>query len=169
MKKRGKSGSGRSTLLKEVLIGFSIAAVLIATMSGIKYFARKEPPKIPSPAELVDRAWSIPGAIVISPNRDLNTLGIVESSWDVRVSAPSIGVHTRSGRWCIWNLGRGWIHFPDQADKGDKINLKDTWYVGDAFGYQSAYDRFKECVDEGNKLAEKSITITGGKIVNGLH
>lgn len=100
-------------------------------------------PKDISLAELVDSAMALSGAIVISPHRELSTIGDdFGESGTLKVAAPSIGVHTPNG-WCVWSLGTNAV--------GDFQNMVvDGAYHFSIFGskssYQSGYVNFMHCV-----------------------
>jgi hypothetical protein len=101
-------------------------------------------PRPPSPEELVDRAWAIPGAIVLSPHRDLVEMGLydVKSGWaEVHLLSPAIAVHSRKG-WCVWPLGDFGVHVDGDDDAvksaGDTIQINpkiDSHIIGIASDY----------------------------------
>jgi hypothetical protein len=146
----------------------AITAVLLAFIligAGYAQKALQNPPTaaIASPGELVDQAWAIPGAILLTPHRDLVEMGIYEvaSGWaEIHLFSPTIAVSTRKG-WCLWPLGKFGVHVNggDVATNrwnGASIAISPTVFdhiagMVDSFhGYQSAFDRFKACVDEGS-------------------
>ena len=111
-----------------------------------------------SPGELVDLAMALPGAIVISPHRDLIEIGIQAEEIDsggnhtpVYLTSPAIAVHTKKN-WCIWELGwKGFFSYDrDFEKKGGHLFFGNITEIGSAYGYQTAYDGFTKCVNDGN-------------------
>lgn len=117
-----------------------------------------------SPGELVDLAMAVPGAIVLSPHRDLVEMGIVpitavseECSINIYVDSPSIAVKTRK-HWCIWGLGMGGWHsaYANCFGTGVTPVLSQFSDFNSYNGYQSAFDSFTKCVAEGNAVKPQS-------------
>lgn len=126
-----------------------------------------------TPGELVDKAMAIPGAIVISPHRDLVEMGLAELTNNpqgcpvsLTADAPSVAVHTRKN-WCVWEFGSRQLldyHNKQHCD-GVAFAGHGITFISSAIGYQKAYDLFRKCVDDGN--GEEFKTIVNQNFSNG--
>lgn len=110
-----------------------------------------------SPGDLVDKAMAIPGAIVISPHRDLVEMGLAEirdnpeeCDLTLTTGSPAIAVHTKK-RWCVWELGEGYllVHHGLEHCNGVDVWGFDNTFIGGGRDYKLAYDSFTRCVAEG--------------------
>jgi hypothetical protein len=101
----------------------------------------------PSDAALVDQAMVMPGAIVISPHRDLVEMGIIHAPTPVYTAGPAIAIHTRK-QWCIWSLGHDATPImggTSQSEYGVEATIFGNWH-----GYPAAFADFKKCVQDEN-------------------
>lgn len=99
---------------------------------------------IPSfdPSFYVDAAMYLPGAIVISPHRDLRDMGIISPNYPPYYTAgPAIGVPTKNG-WCVWSL-------TDFSVAGQYADESYFAYGADIFGsrggYRDGYSKLVNC------------------------
>lgn len=111
-----------------------------------------------SPGELIDKAWAIPGAILITPHRDLIEMGLVEvvtahpEAFDkckpmAHVISPTIAVPTKNG-WCLWQLGLKGGHVNSRgACAKIYLDFSDITSVTSENGYQAAFDQFQKCIE----------------------
>ena len=152
-----------------------IAAAMIGfgCLYGSDFGAEKPAPL--TPGELVDKAMAMPGAIVLSPHRDLVEMGITSSvavdsvtdeiySPEIHLCSPAIAIHTKK-KWCVWELGakcgfnlKGYIHHAE-----DYVSIHGPLYEnGSIDGYQAAFTVFQKCVSEGNSVDIKASGIKPG-------
>lgn len=150
----------RLTFFVAGLVVIATWGVLLGYVTYENHFAKYfEKAAEKSPGELVDLAMQIPGSIVISPHRDLVSLGIetIEikpeyGDLKIYLKSPAIGVHTKQ-YWCIWELGNtaaaldvkgDWIGHVGVSGHGTHlINSHNQ-------AFQASYDSFTKCVEEGN-------------------
>lgn len=136
---------------------YGIYSALLLAKPNVMAIFDKPPERLPG--ELVDKAMALPGAIVISPHRDLTELGIVKKALDkndedtpIFVTSPTIAVHTGKGGWCLWELGAdGSFRSPyGYIEEGlHYLEYNVVKETGSYDGYQTAYDNFTKCVAEG--------------------
>lgn len=138
------------TILKALSV--IVAAAIVA--SALTYCI--EWPEITNPSlpgELVDKAMAMPGAIVLSPHREVRELlgvkgythltpyGILAEEVPEYLCSPAIAVHIGK-RWCLWELGKACEFNPKEAVEYP-MTLE---VVVSKNGYRESYHEFSDCI-----------------------
>lgn len=122
-------------------------------------FMYSYPVKESPPGELIDKAMAIPGAIVISPHRDLVDMGLATvtgnpegCNFSLTTGSPAIAVHTKK-RWCVWELGDTHLLTQHGLKTCGGVNVygNDNTFIGGGENYKEGYEHLQKCVEEGNR------------------
>jgi hypothetical protein len=161
---RSKQPKVLSSSISRVIAHVVLALAGTAVVLSVAYFAVAElrksvaPPEA-SPGALVDKAMSIPGAIVISPHRDLVEMGLATITgnpegcdFSLTTGSPAIAVHTKK-KWCVWELGYTYllVHHGLKNCGGVSVVGNDNTFIGGGEHYKEGYEHLQKCVDEGNR------------------
>lgn len=153
-------------LMLSGFIGTLMALVLIGFITILHTFVEKAFETKPerqakelTPGELVDKAMEIPGAIVISPHRDLIEMGLAvitenpeQCDITLTTGSPAIAVHAKK-KWCVWELGYEYAlnyHYKEECGAVKVWGNTNTFIISGS-DYKLGFDAFKKCIDEGNK------------------
>jgi len=110
----GPDAWGVSEVLWVAIVLFLIGLTGWFIGQGIgSWLADKKHSELELPGALVDKAWAVKGAILLTPNRNLVEYGIEKvvpdnpdtiGNADLRVCSPTIAVRTAK-KWCLLPLG----------------------------------------------------------------
>ena len=154
MKKIHRKKTDWQSIIGYSISGFALLLMVAITGAKLHRYILQQPEaddvKVENPGELVDKAMTIPGAVVLTPHRDLAEIGFTMAS-GARVGSPSIAVRTKKG-FCVWELGNDYLIKIDSSSlaTGDTLYHQDDQFISSHAGYQLAYDEFSRCVAEGN-------------------